>query len=89
MNNDLSRITSLLPGTIKLNSILYEESLSEDKMSQEKKWDINGSAPDEPTVLNYSNDLRRTGRFDLVTVSTSVVDYNLVAFTISLISYTE
>jgi type IV pilus assembly protein PilM len=87
VNNDLSKITSLLPGTIKLNSIFHEEKLSEDKKRQEKKWDINGSAPDEPTVLNYCNDLRKIGKFDLVTVSTSVVDYNQVAFTISLINY--
>jgi hypothetical protein len=75
VNNDLSKITSLLPGTIKLNLLSYEEQLSDDKMTMEKEWDVNGSAPDEPTVLNYSNDLRKTGRFDLVTVSTSVVDY--------------
>jgi type IV pilus assembly protein PilM len=89
VNNDLSKITSLLPGTINLSAIFYEEKLSEDKNRLEKKWDISGSAPDEPTVLNYSNDLRNTNRFDMVTVSTSVVDYNQVAFTISLINYAE
>jgi hypothetical protein len=72
-----------------LNAIFYEEKLGQDKKRMEKKWDITGSAPDEPTVLNYSNDLRKTNRFDMVTVSTSVVDYNQVAFTISLISYAE
>ena len=78
-----------MPGTIKLNSMFYEEKLSEDKKRLEKKWDINGSAPDEPTILNYSNDLRKTGRFDLVTVSTSVLDYNQVTFTVSLINYDD
>jgi type IV pilus assembly protein PilM len=89
VNNDLSKITSLLPGTINLNAIFYEEKLGQDKKRMEKRWDITGSAPDEPTVLNYSNDLRKTNKFDMVTVSTSVVDYNQVAFTISLISYAE
>ena len=89
VNNDLSKITSLLPGTINLTGLYYEEALSQDKRRLEKKWDVTGSAPDEPTVLNYSNDLKMTNRFGMVTVSTSAVDYNQVAFTISLISYTD
>ena len=89
VNNDLSKMTSLLPGTINLTGLYYEEALSQDKRRLEKKWDVTGSAPDEPTVLNYSNDLKMTNRFGMVTVSTSAVDYNQVAFTISLISYTD
>ena len=57
------------------------------EQEKESQWDISGTAPDEPTVLNYSNDLDKTGRFDLVIVSTSVVDFNKVAFTISLINH--
>ena len=74
VNGDLSKVTSLLPGIIDLNSISYSESIV-----------INGTAPDETTILGYCRSLRDTGRFSEVTVSDMhEVEYNEWDFTLAL-----
>jgi len=74
VNSDLSKVTSLLPGIIDLNSISYSENVV-----------INGIAPDEATILSYCRSLRDTGRFYEVTVSDMhEVEYNEWNFTVTL-----
>ena len=74
MNSDLSKVTSLLPGIIDLNSISYGENVA-----------INGTAPDEATILSYCRSLRDTGRFSEVTVSNmKEMEYNEWDFTLTL-----
>lgn len=74
VNGDLSKVTSLLPGIIDLNSISYSESIV-----------IKGTAPDEATILSYCRSLRDTGRFSEVTVSDMhEVEYNEWDFTLAL-----
>ena len=84
VSDDLSMITSLLPGTIVLDSIIYEE------VSKKKEWNISGTASDEAVILGYCADLDSTARFDHVIVLTMTVrDYNEVDFTAALISKVE
>ncbi len=74
VNVDLSKVTSLLPGTVKLQSITCGESLN-----------ISGTAPDETTILGYQRDLRDTGRFSEVLLSNmQEVEYKKWAFTLIL-----
>lgn len=74
VNGDLSKITSLLPGTIDLTSISYGSSSR-----------ISGTAPDEVTILGYIRDLRDTGRFSQVIISDMhELEYNKWNFTLTL-----
>lgn len=82
VNVDLSKVTSLLPGSVDLTSIDYEEKKNESEKTVQKEWRVNGIAPDEIIVISYSNDLKNTRRFDTVIVSTQVLSYNNVSFTI-------
>jgi type IV pilus assembly protein PilM len=82
VNVDLSKVTSLLPGSVDLTSIDYEEKKNEKEGTIQREWRVNGIAPDESVVINYSNDLKNTIRFDTVIVSTQILSYNNVSFTI-------
>jgi hypothetical protein len=74
VNGDLSRITSLLPGTVDLNSVGYGKS-----------FEISGTAPDEATILGYTRALRDTNRFAQVIVSDMhKTEYNRWAFILTL-----
>ena len=74
VNGDLSKVTSLLPGTVELKSITCGESLN-----------ISGTAPDEATILGYQRNLRDTGRFSEVLLSNmQEVKYNKWEFTLIL-----
>ena len=74
INGDLSKVTSLLPGTVDLKSITCGESLN-----------ISGTAPDEATILGYQRNLRDTGRFSEVLLSNmQEVEYRKWAFTLTL-----
>ena len=74
VNGDLSKVTSLLPGTVDLKSISYGGSLK-----------ISGTAPDEATILSYVRALRDTDRFSQVMVSDmEEVEYNEWDFTVEL-----
>jgi len=75
VNRDLSKVTSLLPGTIDLDSIDYGE----------EDLEISGTAPDEAAILSYCRSLRDTGRFSEVLVSDMhEVEYNEWDFTLTL-----
>ena len=74
VNGDLSRVTSLLPGTVDLNSVGYGKS-----------FEISGTAPDEATILGYARALRDTNRFAQVVVSNMrKSEYNKWDFTLML-----
>ena len=77
VNQDLSKVTSLLPGNVELDSIIYDE--------EEEDLQIQGTAPDEATILSYCRSLRDTGRFSDVLVSDMYeVEYNEWDFTLTL-----
>lgn len=74
VNRELSKVTSLLPGTIDMASIIYGESIT-----------IAGTAPDEATILSYARTLRDSGRFSQVTVSDmKEEEYNEWSFVLTL-----
>jgi len=80
VNGDLAKITSTLPGAVMLNSIEYSEKFDR------KQLLLRGTAPDEATILMYSNALQESGRFYQVVISSmTVVDYNVVSFQLNLI----
>jgi type IV pilus assembly protein PilM len=75
VNGDLSKVTSLMPGTVDLESIDYGE----------EDLEISGTAPDEATILDYCRSLRDTARFCEVLVSDMCqVEYNEWDFTLTL-----
>jgi type IV pilus assembly protein PilM len=79
VNGDLGTITSSLPGTVILNSIEYSEKFDR------KRLLLRGTAPDEATILMYSNALQESGRFYQVIISSmTVVDYNVIRFHLNL-----
>jgi len=98
VNGDLSKVTSLLPGTIDLSSIKYslegEMELEKDLTvlaEQEKEITmlvrvlVEGTAPDAETILSYARALRDTGRFSNVSVYDMLeVEYNEWQFTLAL-----
>lgn len=74
VNGDLSRITSLLPGTVNLTSISYGDKVF-----------IHGNAPDKATILNYTKALRDSGRFFNIIISDMhEIDYHRWAFILML-----
>jgi Tfp pilus assembly protein PilN len=75
VNNALSKVTSLLPGIIELNSIDYStEALN-----------ITGIAPDDTTVVDYVRDLTKSGQFSSVLISNMAeMQYNQWQFTLTL-----
>ena len=98
VNGDLSKVTSLLPGTIDLASIAYslegeievEKEISvvaeeAEEITMRVRVLVAGTAPDEATILSYARALRDTGRFSNVTVFTMAeLAYNEWSFTLAL-----
>jgi len=74
VNGDLSKVTSLLPGIIKLKSISYSQSLT-----------ISGTAPDDTTIVNYARDLTNSGQFSEVLISDMLeIEFNEWQFSLTL-----
>lgn len=74
INGDLSKITSLLPGTIDLTSISHGDKIF-----------LHGNAPDKATILNYTKALRDTGRFtNVIIADMHEIDYHRWAFILTL-----
>ncbi|MGA7677261.1 MAG: pilus assembly protein PilM [Dehalococcoidia bacterium] len=74
VNGDLSKVTSLLPGIVKLTSISYSQSLI-----------INGTAPDDTTIVNYVRDLTDSGQFSEVLISDMLeIEFNEWQFSLTL-----
>ena len=74
VNDDLSKVTSLLPGIIDLTSISYSKSLT-----------ISGTAPDDTIIVNYVRNLRNSGQFSEVLISDMhEIEYNEWQFSLTL-----
>ncbi len=74
VNGDLSKVTSLLPGIVKLTSISYSQSLT-----------ISGTAPDDTTIVNYVRDLTDSGQFSEVLISNmNETEFNEWQFSLTL-----
>jgi type IV pilus assembly protein PilM len=79
VSGDISIVTSLLPGTIELDSMRFTQGATG------KRYNISGIATDEATILEYGQALRKTGHFDQVSISNiEVVDFNVVEFALEL-----
>jgi Tfp pilus assembly protein PilN len=75
VNNSLSKVTSLLPGIIEVNSIAYSSGT----------LTVTGTAPDDTTVINYVRDLTNSGQFSSVMISNMAeMTYNQWQFTLTL-----
>jgi Tfp pilus assembly protein PilN len=75
VNGDLSKVTSLLPGIIEVASITYSNGAIT----------IVGTAPDDTTVVDYVRDLRNSGNFSQVLISSMTESsLNNWAFTLVL-----
>jgi len=75
INNDLGGVFSALPATVYLTSVDDDGS----------RILVEGSAPSEEIVLNYARDLKNSGLFSLVMISSvGTVDFTEVTFTIDL-----
>jgi Tfp pilus assembly protein PilN len=73
VNSDLSKVTSLLPGIVTLNSISYGNGVT-----------ITGIAPDETIVVDYVRALRNSGQFSQVLISgMNEIEYNKWNFTLT------
>jgi type IV pilus assembly protein PilM len=73
-NGDLSKVTSLLPGTIELKSISYSPNVT-----------VNGIAPDDTIILGYVRGLRNSGQFSEVLISDmKEIAFNKWDFTLTL-----
>jgi hypothetical protein len=84
VNNSLSKVTSLLPGIIDLNSISYTQTKSKDETIQ--SFTVTGISPDDTTIVNYVRDLRNSGQFSEVLVSDMLeVGFNQWEFTLTLL----
>ncbi len=78
-NGDLSKVTSLLPGIIKLQSISYSQTTTGQSLT------LSGTAPAETTIVNYVRALRDSGQFSEVLISDmKEVEYNKWEFTLTL-----
>jgi type IV pilus assembly protein PilM len=74
VNGDLSEVTSLLPGIVKLKSISYSQSLT-----------VSGTAPDDSTIVNYVRDLTNSGQFSEVLISDMrEIEFNEWQFSLTL-----
>jgi type IV pilus assembly protein PilM len=75
VNSDLSKVTSLLPGIVGVNSINHNG----------KVLTITGTSPDDTIVVNYVRDLRNSGQFSQVLISDMhELEYNKWEFTLTL-----
>jgi Tfp pilus assembly protein PilN len=75
VNSDLGQVFATLPATIYLTSISDDGNLIQ----------VQGSAPSEEIMLNYTRDLRNSGLFKLVLISAvGASTYTEVTFTIQL-----
>ena len=75
VNRDLGQVFAALPATVYLTSITDDGNLIQ----------VQGSAPSEEIILNYARDLRNSGLFNLVLISTmGTSTYTEVTFTIQL-----
>jgi type IV pilus assembly protein PilM len=74
VNNNLSKVTSLLPGIIDLKSIVYGQGIT-----------ITGTAPDDTTVVDYVRALTNSGQFSQVLISNmQEIQFNQWQFTLTL-----
>jgi cell division protein FtsL len=74
VNGDLSKVTSLLPGIIKITAISYSTSVA-----------ITGTAPDNTIIVDYVRALTNSGRFSSILITNmNEVQYNQWAFTLTL-----
>jgi type IV pilus assembly protein PilM len=74
VNTDISTGTSLLPGIVELNSLVY----GTDGLI------VNGTAPDDTTVVDYVRALTNSGRFSQVLIQgMNEVEYNKWQFTLT------
>jgi Tfp pilus assembly protein PilN len=74
-NNALSKVTSLLPGIIDLNSIAYSSGT----------LTVTGTAPDDTIVVDYVRVLTNSGLFSSVMISNMAeIEYNQWQFTLTL-----
>jgi Tfp pilus assembly protein PilN len=75
VNSNLSRVTSLLPGIVGVNSISYNG----------KTLSVTGTAPDDTIIVNYVRDLRNSGQFSEVLITDmQELEYNKWQFTLTL-----
>ena len=75
INRDLGQVFAALPATIYLTSVSDDGNLIQ----------VRGSAPSEEILLNYARDLRHSGLFKLVLISSvSTSSYTEVSFTMQL-----
>lgn len=78
-NADLAQVTSLLPGTIKLQSISYSQAATGLNLT------LTGTASDKTIVVDYARALRGSGRFSEVLITDmKEVEYNRWNFTLTL-----
>lgn len=78
-NGDLAKVTSLLPGTVRLQSISYSQAATGRNLS------LTGTAPDKTIIVDYARDLRDSGQFSEVLISDmKEVEYNRWNFTLTL-----
>lgn len=83
VNGDLSKVTSLLPGIIDVNTIEYTTSVSAAQTTA--TLTVSGTAPDDTTVVDYIRDLTNSGQFSSVLISDMVeTEYNQWQFTLTL-----
>lgn len=74
VNSELNTITSTVTGNIDLTTITYDTF-----------WTVKGNAPDPYKIINYVFNLRDTGKFELVQLSSmSELSYNQWDFIITL-----
>jgi len=75
VNRGLGQVFAALPATVYLTSVTDDGNLIQ----------VQGSAPSEEIILNYARDLRNSGLFNLVLISTmGTSTYTEVTFTIQL-----
>ena len=75
VNGDLSKVTSLLPGIIELNSISYAN----------EAMTVTGKAPDDTTIVDYVRDLRNSNQFSSVLITDMrEIQFNEWQFTLTL-----
>jgi hypothetical protein len=76
VNKGLGEVFAALPATMNLTSV---------KSELPDKLVVDGSAPSEEILLNYASDLKNSGLFSLVLISSvGTVDFTEVIFTINL-----
>jgi type IV pilus assembly protein PilM len=74
VNDDISTVTSLLPGIIDVTSISYGTGIT-----------VTGTAPDDTTIVDYVRALRNSNQFSQVLISSmSELEFNSWQFSLSL-----